>query len=134
MNAVETALYTALNGEAAITALLASATSIFNQLAPQGSSYDMVVFAQASGVEENETPTRSRDLVYMIKGVSDTGFLAAGGIDTQIDTLLHDSALTVTGYTNFWLARESDLRFLETTAEGENYYHAGALYRFRITQ
>ena len=134
MNSLETALYSTLTGGTALTALLAGTTSVYNSAVPRDVSYDVVVFQLMGGGDDNETPTRSKSLVYMVKGVSQTSMKTAGLIDNQIDTLLHRKTLTVTGWTNFWTAREQDIEFVETTPEGRNYWHSGGLYRVRLTE
>lgn len=134
MNEVETALYGALTSESSVTDLLAGTASVYNQQAPDDAAYPLIIFNQQSGRDENTDPTRSRDLLYMVKGVSMTNLKAAGSIDAAVDALLHDSTLSVSGWTTFWLTRETDINFTETTAEGATYYHRGGVYRLRITK
>lgn len=131
MNAFEAALYARLTGTAALTALLASATSVYNELAERDASLDYVVFSLNAGGPTNRSPRRAEMLVYLVKGLS-TGAKTAGAIDDQIDAALHDQLLTVTGYTNYWLMRESRVRYVETTDAGKLIYHAGGLYRARL--
>jgi hypothetical protein len=58
--------------------------------------------------------------------------LAAGSIDAACSTLLHKQAITITGYTNFWTAREMDLATVENPPNGKPVYMAGGLYRIRL--
>jgi hypothetical protein len=73
-------------------------------------------------------------MLYQIKGVSNVSMASAGSIDTQIDTLLHDTPLSVAGWTNFWIMRESSVRFTEVDGSGREFYHSGGIYRIRLTQ
>jgi len=88
-------------------------------------------FFSAGGGPDNITPSDLRSLVYGIKAVSDT-LLAAANIDARLDALLHNQSISVTGYTNLWLARETDVQFPETAPNGNPIYHYGAYYRIRI--
>jgi len=76
--------------------------------------------------------TRLRNIVYTVKAVSSTGALQAANIDAQVDTLLHDATLTVTGFSNFWCAREGDIDYVETDPDAGNVWHAGGTYRIRL--
>ena len=52
----------------------------------------------------------------------------AATIDTQIDTLLQDATLTITGYGPIYCRRESDF-YLPENVGGKVYQHQGGLYR-----
>jgi hypothetical protein len=133
VNAFEAALYARLTGASALTALLASPTSVYNETAPQENSpLDYVVFALSAGGPTNRSPRRAEVLVYLVQGLSVVGRKRAGEIDDAIDAVLHDAPLTVSGYTNYWLMRETRVRYLETTPAGRSVYHAGGLYRARL--
>lgn len=134
MNDFEKALYARLVGAAALVALLATPTSVFNQQAPRNASLDYVVFALNAGGPTNRTPRRAESLLYAVKGVSAVNFRKAGDIDDQIDAALHGQVLTVTGWTNYWLMREGRVRFPETLPDGQTAYHAGGLYRARLAK
>jgi hypothetical protein len=139
VNAFEAALYQKLTTTGALTALLATSASVYGYLAPQSATYPMVLFSKQAGTEDNETPVRTRQLVYQVKGVvadQPTGGVSlksAGAIDDQIDAALNGVLLTVTGWTTFRLRRESDLAYVEPAAGGTRYYHAGGLYRARLS-
>jgi len=135
MNEIETGLYQKLIAASGLTGLLAAGTgSVFNQQAPPGAGYPLVIFQQQGGGDENKTPHRSQNFLYVVKGVSSVSLEQAGTIDAAIDAALHLQSITATGWTNFWLARETEIRFTETTPQGVNYYHAGAVYRLRVAQ
>lgn len=142
MNAVEIALYQRLTGTAALTNLLASATAVYTQEAPQGATYPFVVFNKQAGTDDNDNPHRARQLLYQVKAIvgskqatgADYTLKDALTIDDQIDAALHLKPLTVTGWSNFWLVRESDVLYQEDASGGKHFYHAGGLYRLRIAQ
>jgi hypothetical protein len=108
-------------------------TKIYNGLAPQGTVTPYVVYNQQSGLDDNLTPTRSLDFVYQVKGISSAGMAAAGSIAAEIDTLLHNSILTVSGWTDYQIQRERHVRY-EEAESGERVAHAGSTYRIRLTK
>lgn len=139
MNAVEAAIYSRLAGTAGLTALLATppaghTASIFLDEAPQGASYPYVIFGLQGGGDDNKSPHRAQSLLYMAKALATANMKAAGNIDTQIDGALHLNTLTVTGWTNFWLARESEIEFPENIGGGKRVFHRGGVYRIRIAK
>lgn len=133
-NAVETALYAKLTGTSALTNLLSANTAVFNQQATQAAALPFVIFQQMSETDLNESPHRSKALLYLVKGVSGSGFKQAGDIDDAIDTALHRTTLTVSGWTNYLVRRESSVRYSENLPGGGLVYHAGGVYRLRIAQ
>lgn len=132
MNALEIALYEALTGGTALTALLAGTTSVYNNTAPADSPFDYVSFNQQVGDDENMDDHRRVDWRYTVKGVSAVSMAAGGNIATEIDALLHAIPLTVSGWTNIWQRRLNTIRYQEITAEGECFYHCGGIYQFRL--
>jgi len=130
MNALEVGLYDALN-VAAITAKLGGAY-IYNQIAAQDQARPYVVFTQAGGGHENINPSELINLVYLVKGISDTSARHAGEIDDLIKAALHEQTLLVEGYTNFHTQREEGFRFAEVLPDGTTAYHAGGYYRIRL--
>ena len=133
MLALEEALYTTLSGGTALTALLGG-TAIYNALGPQGTAvtYPLVMFTKSSGLDDNDSPRRTKTLVYQATGISDKGKKEAETIDNAIDALLHDSSLTVTGWSEYWVRRESDISYVEQIPGGKVLWHEGGLYRVRI--
>ena len=135
MNALEAALYTMLTGGTALTALLAGTASVYNQRVPSGAAYPCVVFGLQGGGDDNETPRRSRQLVYTVKGITETGPADAGTIDDQCDALLHGATLSLSGdWGTYWIGREGAINYQEVTGEGDIYTHVGALYRIRLAK
>lgn len=132
MNSLEAALRAKLAADATLVGLLGG-TAIWNALAPQGSPYPQVQFSLQAGTDDNETPRRSKQFVYLVKGVAQAGGMTqAGAIDDRIDVILNGSSLTVSGWSTFWLHRESDVRYAEQSDDGKSYFHAGGLYRIRM--
>lgn len=134
MNAVKTAIYDKLTGGTALMAEVAGTASVHDGVAPRGAAFGYVIFAPAGGGDENITKTRFKNLVWSIKGVSDDSAKKAGEIDAEIDALLHNDSLSVTGWGVFWLMREGDFEYSETTLEGRNVWHVGGTYRIRMYQ
>lgn len=134
MNVLELAIRSTLTGGTALTALLAGTASVYNAAVPRGVSFPCVVVNLQGGGDANETPRRRKDLLYQAKAISTASMTAAGAIDNEVDSLLHNKTLTVTGWTNFWLARERDIRYVEVDPEGVEYYHSGGIYRIRLCQ
>lgn len=127
---LEAALYTKLTGQASLITALGG-TYIYNKIAPQPAPAKYVIFQWQGGGDENETPHRTRNLVYAVMGVAATQ-AAAAAIDAEIDAALHLATLTISGWTNFWTARETDLNLVETDAGEVVKFRVGGLYRIRI--
>lgn len=127
ITALETALYNELTGAADLITELGG-TFIYNQEAPQSPGDKYVVFQQQGGGDVNDTPIRERSVLYSVFGVGLTQE-AAAAIDSDIDAALHLAELTITGWSNLWLARETDVNFTELDSGGVTRYRAGAIYR-----
>lgn len=130
VEALETALYTKLSTTAALITELGG-TAIYSKMAPQGVGANYVVFQYQGGGDDNKTTQRARNLIYTIFGVAKTQAKAAA-IDGEIDTALHNQSLTVSGWTNYWLAREDDINLIELDAGGVATYRVGGQYRIRM--
>ena len=132
MNAVSACIYTTLTQGTALTSLLAGTASVYKDKAPDDASYPYVVYNLHGGGEENQTPQRSKNVVYFIRAYSKTSTANAGNIDTQVDSLLHGKTLTVTGWNNWYTVREGEIENTEVLSNGDRVYSAGALYRIKI--
>ncbi len=130
MNAIETALYGKLSAATALTTALGG-SFIYNRHAPQGQGLPYIVFVHAGGGHENINPSNLQDHVYLIKAVA-AASQQAGTLDGLVSAALHGTTLTVSGYTNFWTAREEEVQLTEQGAGGTFVYHCGAYYRIRI--
>lgn len=125
------AIYNKLTQGAELIALLAGNTSVYHLQAPTSAKLPYVIFNLQGGGAENINRSDMRNLVYFVRGYADTA-LKAGNIDAQICLLLHNKSLTVTGYTNYWIARETDLAIVENPPNNKPIYMAGGLYRIRL--
>ena len=124
------ALNTAIYGKIAGTVTAAGTAVFFNQ-APDDQPLPYVVFDYTADIDENATPNRTRNAVIDIRTFAAT-MAQAGTIDAQIDALLHLQTLSVSGWSNFWTARESSFSFSETDPSGRMTHMAGAEYRIRL--
>lgn len=124
------AIYTQLAAGTALRALLGG-TAIYYQQAPDGAALPYVVFSLQAGGPENETPSDAWNELYYVRGYAQSPS-TAGSIDYECNALLHRKSLTVTGYTNFWTARESGITLVETPPSGGQIWSSGALYRVRL--
>lgn len=131
-NALHTGIYNKLTGGTALTALLAGTASIYYQQAPDGAILPYVVFNSQGGGPDNTNASDMRDMVYHVRGYANSPALA-GSVDAQISSLLHRGSVTVSGYTNFWLVRETDTSLVENPPDQEKIHMAGGIYRIRLT-
>ena len=132
MKALNTAIYSRLSGATALTSLLAGTASVYAIQAENNATYPYCVYSLQSGLDENMTQNRTKDMLYFIRGYSKISNAQAGSIDAQIDAAIHHVAFTVTGWTNFWLAREESIELVENAPTGEQVWMNGGLYRVRI--
>ena len=131
-NAINTTIYSTLSAGTALTALLAGSTSIYNMPAPDGATFDYCVFNLQSGRDDNLTAHRTKNLVVFVRAYSSTSAARAGSIDAQLDALLHKKVLSVSGWSNFWTAREEDVATVEVTEAGNTIWMCGGMYRVRL--
>ena len=130
MKALNSSLYSRLQGTA-ITSLLSGTTAIYSQQAPENSTLPYIVYNVQGGGDENQSQNRTKNLVVFVRAYAAQNS-TAGSIDAQIDTALHLAPLTVTGWSNFWMARETDLETVENPPTGGQVWMNGALYRCRL--
>lgn len=130
-NLVNAALYARLAADSTLTAMLAGGTavpSIYVDAAPDNAVLPWVVFSHQSGIEPGLSAHRDFDeLLYVRAFAAAPG--AAGSIDARLEQLLHMQPLTVGGFTNIRLVRETDISLVETDASLVKIWQAGALYR-----
>jgi hypothetical protein len=133
VNVLNAALYSTLTGGTALTALLASGSAVYYQQAPDNATLPFVVFSHQAGGPDNITAHNMRNQLVYVRGYASTP-ATAGSIDAQISNLIHKHALSVSGYTNFWTVRETDVYPPpEQLPNNERVYSAGAVYRVRLT-
>ena len=131
-NALNTALYSTLSGSTVITTALGG-TAIYYGQAPVNADLPYVVWSYQFGSPDNITPSESSSQILYVRAYSGTP-AQAGTIDGYISAILHKGNLTVSGWTNFWLARETEFMLPETDESGNVTWTAGAFYRVRLDQ
>lgn len=133
MNVLNQAILNKLKANASLTALLANGTaSIYSLQAPDNATLPYVVFSHQGGGDENLDAHRTKNTVKYIRAYSQVSEAQAGSIDAQIDASLHLQTLSVSGWANFWTAREEDITAVENPPSGQKIYAVGGLYRIRI--
>lgn len=129
MKFLNQAIYTRLSGATAVTSLLSGTTAIYALQAPEGATLPYTVFSIQAGGDVNDTNNRLKNLVVSVRAYATTN-ARAGSIDSQIDTALHLAPFSnVTGWTNIWLARETDIETVENPPTGSQVFMNGGLYR-----
>jgi hypothetical protein len=128
--AIDDAMYDKLAGASGVTALVS--TRIYRGAAPQGATAPYVIYAVQAGGDENLTPADSINLLYQVRGVSKVSAAEAAQIGDAIRAALHRQTLSITGWTNYWMARTAQIQTVETTPEGLRFWHDGGLYRVRV--
>lgn len=132
---IRRALYGKMAGDTTLTALLATppagySKSIYYQQAPEGATYPYVIFNKQAGTPRYALGDRIHDNeIWLIKAVdrSDTAD-TADAIASRLDALLTDGTLSISGNTQLYLRRESDVDYPETV-DGALYRHAGSNFR-----
>jgi hypothetical protein len=129
MTAIFTLINTGMvNKLIAQSTLLALATGgIFDTLAPAGTTDNYVIFQITAGGDTNTSPRRDIEVIYRVEFISTVLATARTGAG-YIDDALHDSALTVSGWSNYRLCADRLFSRDEMVA-GKTYFRRGALYR-----
>lgn len=132
ITALETGLYNKLKASSALITELGG-TVIYNKLAPQSPAAKYVIFQWQGGGEENDTPTRSRSVLYGVYGVANQQSEAAA-IDSLIEDALHEQTLTITGWANYQCVRETDINVVDPNSGMVAKYRVGAIYRISFNE
>jgi hypothetical protein len=129
---LDTAIYTVLNVESVVNE---ATGGVFNSLAPQDTSPPFVVFQAMSKVDDYFAFTgRGGSAIYMVKAIDRSPWpKSAGDIDTQIDSVMQDASLSITGHALLSCRRESDIYLVENQ-DGVIYQHIGGMYRILADQ
>ena len=148
---VRKALYGKMAGDGTLTGLLSSrkapgrSQNIYYAYAPDGAGFPCVIFHKQAGTPlyTFKTGTTAGDAhaaadneIWMIKGVAHDDYeiaaedplTASDNIASRLDVLLTDGTISISGASQLYLRRESDVSYVETS-DGESYYHHGGLYR-----
>ena len=129
-NALGSAIYSRLTGGTALIAALGG-TAIYRTVAPDTAGYPRVVFSHVTGGPDNITTSDNRTQIVQIMSWSDNQS-EAGSIDALVSTLLHRYSLSVTGYTVWWCARETEYSLVEIPPNADPIFGVGADYRIRL--
>ena len=131
LNLVSTALYSKFSGDTTLKALMATNTSFFSIKAPKDAVYPFLVWSLLYGGPENITPSDLQDHLYFIRAYATTA-IRAGNIHARVASLLHQQTITVTGFTNIWLALDEEYEGEEILQTGNTVYMRGGGYRIRL--
>ena len=133
--AIRRALYGVMAGDTTLNALLGTpptgfAKSLYYQQAPQGAGFPYVIFQHQAGTPAYAMAERAYENdVWLIKGVDrSTNADPVDTIASRLDALLTDGTLSISGQTQLYLRRESDVSYQETV-DGVRYLHSGSLFR-----
>ena len=121
---IEAALFAKLNTD---TALKAIVSGIYRNVAPPAATYPFLLFQRISS-RDSYTLTKwvSSAYRYQIKVIAE-GYSAtsASTAMTQVDTLLTDQSLSVTGKTLWVMRRVNEFEYAEMGEFGVVYQHVG---------
>lgn len=123
-----------------IAALSGGAAGIYQDVAPAGAGFPYVVFFLLDAGDTLNTTGTSQAIIWqptlwLVKGVAKAASYggALNTIETRIFTALHKQQATVSGG-NVWSAvRVRPFQMAETGPGGEQYRHAGGVYRIRVS-
>jgi len=128
-NALNAAIDTRLTGGTALVSALGG-TAIYHGGAPEKKALPFVVWSYQAGGAENMTPNASVSEVVYIRAYAPTAKQAAQ-IDGIVASLM-ETNLSVTGWNNYWLAREEEIYLPELDEAGKTTWSCGAFYRVRL--
>jgi hypothetical protein len=127
-----TGVYNTLGAGTALTALLGG-TAIYKSQAPDGTPLPYVVYSLQAGGPENITKKTIENDLLFVRAYA-TNDAAARAIDDQVDILLRNKSITVTGYNNFCTFRTGDIDLPSMDTNGVITACVGGLYRFRLSK
>ena len=128
-NALNAAIDTRLTGGTALVTALGG-TAIYHGYAPEAKALPFVVWSYSGGGAENMTPNDSINALVYVRAYADDAKEAAQ-LDGMVASLM-TATLTVTGWSNFWLAREEEIFLPEKDEAGKTTWACGAFYRIRL--
>jgi hypothetical protein len=129
INALNTAIYSTLSGGTALIDALGG-TAIYHGIAPEGRALPYVVWSYVAGGHENMTPNESVNAVIYVRAYAVDAKTAAQ-LDGYVAELL-ETTLSMTGWNNYWLAREESIVLPEIDDAGKSTWSCGAYYRVRL--
>lgn len=133
--AIRRAIYGKLAGDSTLTNQLATAPtgyskSIYYEQAPEGAPFPYVIFSKQAGTPSYALKARNFDNdIWLVKAVDRNNTAdPVDNIASRLDALLTDGTLSISGRTQKYLRRESDVEYSEIT-DGVLYRHAGSNFR-----
>ena len=126
---VRQAIYEQLN-QASLTTLLAGGSAgLVHDIGPATTARPICSYRKQSGITSMDVfgGDDARSFLWLVKGIAETQS-AAEDIDAAASNLLHFGALTISAADHLFLARESDVEYIETSGD-KRYRHVGGLYR-----
>jgi Protein of unknown function (DUF3168) len=134
MDGFRAAVFAKLNGDATLTALLATTTSIYHRRAPLNAAFPFIVFNKQSGIAVwTAKGNPFDDQLWQFQAVdrSDSSSRAED-ISKRISVILTDPVMSLTDGSLMYLRRESDVDYEEGTDPDYLIHHVGGLYRTMI--
>jgi len=119
---VDGALSSRLLAYSNLTALVG--TKIFNLEAPPGVALPYVTYYIASGLIPNTVQRDTLNFVYRVQSLA-TSRASAEAIHQQIYAALHESTLTITGWSNYWTACETITTLFENVSGSPRWRFVG---------
>lgn len=129
------AIYGKLAGDTTLTSMLGTppagkSQNIYDGVAFQNAGFPYVVLNKQSGTPAYALGSRAYDNeVWLIKGVDrGTDADVVEAISARLDALLTDATISISGRTQLYLRRISDVDYAEVV-DGTIYRHSGSLFR-----
>lgn len=128
------AAFTKLNGDATLTDMLATSTSIYHRRAPKDAGFPYIVYNKQAGTSKwtfNGNPIS--DQVWLFKAIDRWMSSArAEDIDHRIDEVFTDPVMVLSDGDLLYLRREQDVDYEEGSDPNYVIHNVGGLYRVVI--
>lgn len=134
MDGFRVALFAKLNGDAELTNMLATTTSIFHRRAPLNAGFPFIIFQKQSGTPVWAFSGRPLDnQLWLIKAIDRAASASkAEDIFKRFDLVLTDPVLILSDGLLLFLRRESDIDYDEGEDPDNIIHHVGGSYRTYI--
>jgi len=125
-----TILDDAIYGKLNVAGVTDIAAGPYNTVAPNSATSPWAQFSlQSMNRDDWAFAGEGCEALYLVKAVGSGGWpYGFEAIDTAIITALHDQTLSLSGATNIYIRRQSDIRYSETIG-GVRWWHLGGLYK-----
>jgi hypothetical protein len=134
MDGFRAAVMAKLNGDAALTNMLATTTSIYHRRAPLGAAFPYIIYNKQSGLSVwsfKGNPVANQ--MWLFKGVDNSESAAkAEDIDKRIGVVLTDPIMALSDGTLLFMKRETDVSYDEGSDPDYIIQHVGGIYRTLI--